>query len=164
MAARAGSYRNLREPLTFERGYLDVFQPAAPAAGSNLSYTTARFNAVATRLISAVVVVTTDANAANRQVNLEYVNARGLSVVRFAPTVVLTASTPATTFRFTPAVDGSEWNVGTPVFAPLEPLLLEAGWTIQVSITNIQVGDTITAPVFLHEHFYADSLSDPDEE
>lgn len=164
MAARADTFRGLREPLTLERGYLDPFVPPTPAAGSSLSYNVAQFQAPYTRLLSATVTIATDANAANRVVSLQYVNGRTLVAARFTPSLVLTANTSQTVFRWAASQAVAEWATGTPIIVPLQPIMLETGWSIGVSISGIQAGDTITAPVFLHEHFYADYPSDPPAE
>jgi hypothetical protein len=45
---------------------------------------------------------------------------------------------------------------GTPVFAPLVDVILTPGWTVQLTVDNIQAGDQISAVSFVVEAFYAD--------
>lgn len=145
------------EEITGKGSELDFFSPAAPAAGANYSFTVGSKNVKALRLVSVIATLTTDANAANRFFAVDYITSRSTTVLRSAPTVLITASTSATVFQWDTAHTVSEWNTGTMVFAPLANPWLTPGWTVQLTVDNKQVGDTITAITFCTENVYADS-------
>ncbi len=88
--------------------------------------------------------IATDANVANRFVSLDYINARGTTYCRNAAGVVLTASTSGQVFEWNAGRTVAEWAAGTPVLAPLFMSFLQAAFQVQITIDNIQVGDTIT--------------------
>ena len=77
--------------------------------------------------------------------------------MRNAATVLVTANTAATVYQWDHAHTVSEWNVSTPVFVPLADVILTPGWSVQLTVDNKQVGDTITAISFVLEKFYADT-------
>jgi hypothetical protein len=147
----------LVESFASERGFVDFFSPASPAAGANFSFTTGGLGADYVRLIAVVATLTTDANVANRLFALDYITGRSTTAVRNAATVLVTANTSATVYQWDTAHSVSEWNTGTPVYAPLLPMIFTTNWTIQLTVDNKQVGDTITAITFVLEKFYADS-------
>lgn len=138
------------------QGTLDVINPASPAAGSNFSFTVGSLNVVAARLISVRATITTDANVANRYFALDFIGGRSLTMIRNAPTLLVTANTAATVFQWDIAHSLSEWNTSTPVYAPLVDTLLLPGWSIQLTIDSIQAGDTITAIAIVLEKYYGD--------
>jgi hypothetical protein len=107
--------------------------------------------------VSCIATVATDANVASRLFSLDYINGRTQTVLRNAATVLITASTTATVFQWDHAHQVAEWNTGTPVFVPLNDVLLTPGWSVQLTLDSKQAGDTITAITFLLEKFYADS-------
>jgi hypothetical protein len=78
-------------------------------------------------------------------------------MIRNAATVLITASTSATVFQWDHAHTVSEWQTGTPVFAPLVDIILTPGWTVQLTVDNIQAGDQISAIAITLEKFYPDS-------
>ena len=135
-------------------GWQDFLDPASPAAGANFSVTTGSFNADFVRLVSCTATLTTDANVANRLFSLDFINGRSTKCVRHSNTAVYTANTSATVFQWDVAHSLSEWNTNTPVYVPLNYILLPPGWTIQLTVDNIQVGDTITAIHFVLEKYW----------
>jgi hypothetical protein len=149
--------QGLVESFTSERGQPDFYSPANPAAGANLSQIVGAFNADYVRVIACIATLTTDANVANRLFALDYITGRGTTAIRNAATVLVTASTGATVYQWDTAHSLSEWQTGSPVYAPLVPMLLTPGWTLQLTVDNKQAGDTITAVTFVVEKFYADS-------
>jgi hypothetical protein len=144
-------------PFTSEQGYTDFFTPASPAAGANYSFTVGGLSADWVRIVAARATLTTDSNVADRIFSLDYIIGRGTTVVRNGATALIGASTSAIQFQWDSAHAVSDWNVGTWVFAPLVPLLLTPGYTVQLTVDNKQVGDTITAISFVFEKFYPDS-------
>lgn len=144
-------------PFTSERDFLDFFSPASPAAGANYSFTVGSFNVDYLRVVAVMATLTTDANAANRLFSVDYMTGASVTRVRNAATVLITANTAATVFQWDKAHTLSEWQTGTPVFAPLADVILAPGWTVQLTVDNKQVGDTITAISVVVEKYYADS-------
>jgi hypothetical protein len=149
------------ESFTSERGYLDFLSPASPAAGANFSFTVGSLNVDYLRVLGCIATLTTDANVANRLFSLDYINGRSVTALRNAATVLVTANTSATVYQWDQAHSLSEWNTGTPVFAPLADVRLEPGWTVQLTVDSKQVGDTITAITFVLQKFYADTYNTP---
>ena len=143
----------LNAAFTADVGYLDEITPADPAAGANLTVDLGPGRFVVVNSVS--VVLATDGNAANRFLAVEYLARGGLAVMRNAATVLITANTSATTFQFDNQHTVSEWNTSTPVFAPLMPVPLSAGWKLKLTLDNIQVGDTLTTTRILVTRFFA---------
>lgn len=144
--------------FTPDLGYLDEIAPADPAAGANLTVDLGRQRWIV--LHSVLVTLTTDSNAANRLLSIDYLLRGGLAVMRNAATVLVTASTTAQVFQFDNQHTVSEWNTGTPVFAPLLPLPLQAGWGVRVTVDNIQAADQIASVKLLVTRFYPDADED----
>lgn len=150
----------MSQPDTFKpygRGLTDVLTPAAPAAGSNYSFTVGSQNVDGLIVRGVLATLTTDANAANRLFSLDFRWPRYGTVLRHAATTLITANTSATVFQWDQAHTVSEWNTSTPVFVPLTDILLTPGVTVQLTVDSIQAGDTITVISFVLEKFYADS-------
>lgn len=133
-------------------GNLDFLPQISPAAGANLTLDLGRYKWLV--LESVIVTLATDANAANRFLSVDYIPGGRVTAMRNAPTVLITANTTATVFQFDRQHTVSEWNTGTMVFAPLLPLALPVGWTVKVTVDNIQVGDTLTACTVVCRKFY----------
>ena len=138
-------------------GYLSVVTPADPAAGANLTVTIPNQRWVVLR--SLTVTLATDANAANRLLSVDYLLGSRLTAMRNAATLLVTANTSATVFQFDNQHTVSEWNSGTPVFVPLLPLPLPNGWTVQVTVDNIQTGDTLTSCKVVVDRYWQEHRS-----
>ena len=138
-------------------GYLDVVTPADPAAGANLTVTIPNQRWVVLRALH--VTLATDANAANRVLAVDYLLGSRLTAVRNLATVAITANTSATVFHFDNQHTVSEWNTNTPVMVPLLPLPLPNGWTVQVTLDNKQVGDTLTSCVVVVDRYWQEHYS-----
>jgi len=143
----------LAASFTGDIGYLDEITPADPAAGANLTVDLGPGRFVVVNSVR--VTLTTDANAANRFLAVEYLARGGLAVMRNAATVLVTASTTNQVFQFDNQHTVSEWNTGTPVFAPLMPLPLSAGWQLKLTVDSIQAGDTLATCRILVTRFFA---------
>ena len=142
----------LLSPVTPDIGNLDEITPADPAAGVNLTVDLGRQKWIVLR--SLMVTLTTDNNAANRLLTVDYLARGGLAVMRNAATVLVTASTTNQVFQFDNQHTVSEWNTGTPIFAPLQPVFLPAGWQVRVTVDSIQVGDQLATCRILCERYY----------
>jgi hypothetical protein len=143
--------------FTPDRGDIDEITPADPAAGANLTIDLGRQEWIV--VDSLTFTLNTDANVANRFVAVDILARGGLAVMRNAATVLVTASTVNQVFQFDTQHTVSEWNTGTPVYAPFQPVPLPMGWQLRVTIDAIQVGDAITSCRVLCRRFYRASLT-----
>lgn len=146
----------LLSPFAHGVGYQDVLFPASPAAGANLAVTVEGRNWL--RVLGARLNVTTDANVANRFVSLDYVNARGQTIMRNAAGLVVTASTTNQRFEWTAQRTDAQWAANTPVLVPVYPLFLAPGSVVQFTLDSIQVGDQVSGAVLVVERFDTGSL------
>jgi hypothetical protein len=137
---------------TERSGYLDVITPADPAAGANL--TVAIPNQLYVVVRSLKVTVATDATAGNRFLSVDYLWGSRLTMMRNAAAVLLTANTAATVFQFDGQHTVSDFATGTMVFAPLKPLPLPNGVTVQVTLDNKQGGDTLTSCIVVVDRYW----------
>jgi hypothetical protein len=133
-------------------GYLDVITPADPAAGANLTVTIPNQMYVVVRSLR--VTVATDANAANRFLSVDYLLGSRLTMMRNAAAVLITANTSATVFQFDGQHTVSDFATGTMVFAPLKPIPLPNGVTVQVTLDNKQAGDALTSCVVVVDRYW----------
>jgi hypothetical protein len=138
--------------IAADRGEQAVYVPDAPAAGSNLSWPVS--GQAFLRIVAATATLATDSNVANRLFSLDFIGGQGVTPIRNAATLLVTASTGATVFQWDHAHTVSEWQTGTPVFAPLVDMLLPPGWTVRLTVDNIQAGDAITAVKFVTERYF----------
>lgn len=120
--------------------YIDVAQPAAGAAAS--VQVPGQYGM---RVIAARATLSTDANAANRLLSLDYITPNSVTRVRNCASVVWTANTSSQAFVWNEAWSVSEWNTNTPVLMPVLALLLPPTWSIKFQLDNIQVGDQLSA-------------------
>lgn len=139
----------LLQPFGWGLGYEDFSDPASPAAGAN--YTRIVAGQHWERFLSARCLITTDANAANRFVSLDFINARGTTYVRNAASVVVTASTTNQAFEWNISRTIAEWNTNTPVLCPLMSTFLQPAFQLQITVDNIQAGDQISGVHFWME-------------
>jgi hypothetical protein len=145
-----------KQELFSGRGLTDWFSVANPAAGALASFTVGGRNVQGLRVLAALATLTTDANAANRLLSLDYIDARAVTRVRNANTGVWTANTAAQVFQWDQAHAVSEWNTDAPVFVPLVDVILTPGWKVQLTVDSVQAGDQLSAVSFVVEAFYAD--------
>jgi hypothetical protein len=138
---------------SYELGNLLVLTPDNPAAGANLTLTLppAHF----TILSSVQFALSTDANAANRYVNVDYIGRGAVQQIRNAATVVVTANATSQVFQFDTAHTVSEWNSNTAVYAPLLEMPLPAGWAVRITVDSVQVGDQIASVKVVGYNFFA---------
>ena len=113
----------------------------APAAGANYVYTLSRYDRA--RLVAVTFALTTDSNAANRFVTVEYSGSTTVANMADPTAAAVVASTTA--LRFFGGLNfGTLANVanGGQVF-PLSGLWIEAGSTVAIKIAGVQVGDQL---------------------
>lgn len=133
----------LGSPYRYDEGWVDYVDLAQPSAGANKSFAVPGQYGV--QVLAARATLSTDANAANRLVSLDFVTPNGVTRVRNCAGVVWTANTSSQTFVWNCAWSVSEWAANTPVLMPVNELLLPPTWLIQFTIDNIQVGDQLSA-------------------
>ena len=134
--------RYLASPYRWDEAWVDYVPIASPAAGATASLPIPGDYGVT--VLAARATLSTDANAANRLVSLDFVNANGVTMIRNAPSVVWPANTSNQAFIWNCAWAVSEWNSSTPVMVPVNDLCIPSGWTIKFAVDSIQVGDTLT--------------------
>lgn len=127
----------------YDERYVDWVDVAQPAAGANASFLVPGQFGV--RVLAARATLSTDANAANRLLSLDYINANSVTRVRNCASVVWTANTTSQAFVWNTAWSVSEWNTNTPVLMPVASLLLPPGWSIRFTVDNVQAGDQLAA-------------------
>ena len=141
----------LLEPFSEGFGYQDTLDPANPGANTNLAIVVGGENWV--RVLDAIATITTDANVANRFVSLDFINPRGVTYIRNAAGLVVTASTTNQVFQWNEQRTDAQWAANTPVLAPVSSIFLPPNSTIQITIDSKQAGDTITNAHFVIERY-----------
>ena len=137
----AGEYS--ASPYRYDEAFVDYVDVAQPAAGANASYLVPGQYGV--RVLAARATLSTDANAANRLVSLDYITANSVTRVRNCAGVVWTANTTSQAFVWNQAWAVSEWAANTPVLMPVLGLLLPPTWSVQFTVDNKQAGDQLSA-------------------
>lgn len=130
-------------PAAFNRWWYDWIDPAQPSAGAAQSYIVG--GEAYLRVLSARLSITTSSAVANRLVSLDYINARGITYVRNAAGVVITASQSNQAFEWNYQRTVSEWATNTPFFLPCLDAWLPPGFKVQFSVDAIDTADQISA-------------------
>jgi hypothetical protein len=141
----------LLQPFVHGVGYQDFVPLPQPAAGANLAFTVESRNLI--RVLGARCNVTTDANVANRFVSLDYINARGQTMMRNAVATVVVGSTTNLKFEWNAQRADGAFVANCPVLAPVFPLFLSPGSQVQITVDSIQVGDQISLASLVIERF-----------
>lgn len=129
-------------PARLNRWYYDWIDVATPAAGAAASVTVD--GAWYLRVLAARLLITTDSNAANRLISLDYINGRGITYVRNSGGVVIPASQSSQAFEWNYQRTVGEWATNTPFFFPCLDMWLPPGFSVKFAVDNIQVGDQIS--------------------
>jgi len=102
------------------------------------------------RLQAANARLVTDANAANRVVTIDYLDPSGALTASNGGAAVQVASL-TNDYRWQHDRGVAEWNVNTPLFAPLDPTLLPPGFQVRFTVANMQATDQLSAlSLFFH--------------
>lgn len=123
----------------------------SPAAGAE--YTETFPGQYFTRILSVAFLLTPDANAANRQVALEWRDDADVRVMFTGPVVTVPAS-DATNFVFDVWRDQDAWEVSSTVLARMPPIIVPPTYDFTIKVENIQAGDTLTKIRILREVFF----------
>ena len=141
------------QPYGAGLGIQEPFVGATPAAAANFTYACDGYGL--RRFLSLVFTLTTDGNAANRYVTVEYQGKDGNAFAVGAAGVTVSASS---TQRFAGSAfrGEAEWAANTDVLFPLIPLLLFPGDVLKIVVASIQAGDTLTLIRGVTERFPLD--------
>lgn len=151
--------RGLTEPFSYGRGYDEIVKGITPAAGANFVYKIE--GQYSTRILSAVFTLVSDSNVANRAVTVDYCDPEGNVWSSNGIGAVVAAST---TQPFSGQIDRShgEFVAGTKMFFPIADLFVDPGNSIRINVANKQVGDQLSAIVFVLERFPTGSRGYPE--
>ena len=140
----------LLNPFAYGRGFLELIQPANPAAGANFAVT--QDGRYISRLIAATFQIVTSAAVASRAVTVDYADGNGNVIVSNGAAVTVLAGTTQV-FSANMARGTSEWNTGTTVFFPLFDYMLEPGRIVQINIASKDAGDQLSKINLSFERF-----------
>lgn len=149
MVARADSL-TLYQPYGLGRGTVETFFLPAPSAGNNLVRTTAQ--GYWERYLTLFFVLTTSANAANRQVALEFQTA-DLVVFGGVAAGVVQAASLITRYYFGVGEGVAGPSAGLNQSAGFPTLFFQPGWRLVSRITLLDASDAITGIGGLVERF-----------
>jgi hypothetical protein len=105
------------------------------------------------RLVSLFVRIVTNATVATRTLRLEYRDAAD-NVYHVNGNPVTYPASSTEDFAFSAFHPHGEWEVSATNLVPLAPLLLPPTHDFHIEVTNIQVGDQLSAISFVWERFY----------
>lgn len=113
---------------------------------------------------SLVFTLTCDANAGNRYVTVAYqIGASAVLCVNAA--AVLLVANDALRFAFSSRRASAEWNTGTDILAPLEPMRLTDECSIVIGVSGAKAGDQLSGIMLAVEHYdlseYVDGRLEP---
>lgn len=145
----------IEEARSSSRAFRERVKGIAPAAATD--YAVTMEGRYVTRLVALKVLLTTDANAANREVVLEYRNAEAERIALFGAAVVVTASDTVTYF-FERGIPEAQWSVDDSILVPIADMPLLPSESFRVHIVNVQAADTLTVIRYTWERFYTDAV------
>lgn len=129
-------------PLKF--GRLLITRVANPAVATNFSYGAA--NALVEELASVSLLLTTDANVANRNTVINILDATG-TIQRYAGTQV-TAANQAQTWMFAPGLPNLT-AIGTNYVHFSPNIIIPRGGSVDSLVNNLQAGDQLSAIIIV---------------
>ncbi len=113
----------------------------APAAGADFAVSVG--SAYPARLVSVFCRIVTSADAANREVVVEYRDADGLRFyVAGAPVVVTANTTQDYSFQF--GLGQPDWPIDSTILVPLQPMLLVGSWSFRIHVVNMDNTDQLS--------------------
>lgn len=145
----------IEEARSSTRAFRERIVGTSPAAATD--YTQTIEGRYVARLVSIRALLTTDANAANRELVLQYRDAGGTVLEVFGAGVVVTAS-DTVTYYFQRSIKEAQWSVDDSIVVPIadEPLLPTESFRLH--IVNAQAADTLTVIRYTVERFYTDDV------
>jgi hypothetical protein len=144
----------LDSPPLERYGFPQLITGTSPAAGADFTYPiTGRYY---TRLVSCVVNLDTDSNAASREVVLQYLTAEN-QVYCTAGAPVTVSADSVYDYTFSVFQPEAVWPVNTGILVPLSPVIMRPTDKFRLHLVNAQATDALTGIRFLLERFYSDS-------
>ena len=137
----AGEYN--ADQYRYDEAYVDFLDVASPAAGANATVLVP--GQFGYRVLAALASLTTDANAANRLVSLDVINANSSTRLRNPAPASIPANTSGQKYVWNDAYATGASITNGPMVAPVNCLLVPPAWTIQITIDNKQAGDQLAA-------------------
>ena len=143
---------DLLDALSYGYGARELITVTSPAAGANASLKVSKAGAY--RLLSVVCTLATDANVANRWVELDYQTDDGRVYCRNGGAPIITASTTVNVCwklgvgNSDFASSGSDY---TPIVYPLGSFPIPQGDALAIVVGNKQAGDQLSAIRFYLE-------------
>jgi len=140
-------------PYSLGDGFRELVYGTSPAAAAD--FVQAIDGKYRTRLLSVFVRLVTDANAANREVVVEYRDASANRFMLSGAPVVVTA-TDTIDYAFDVWQGQAEWSVDDSVLVPLKPAILRPTEDFRIHVVNAQAGDQLSRIRFQWERFVRD--------
>lgn len=141
----------LVQPFGYGLAYQDWVPVATPAAGASQTVGVTGENYV--RVLAARASLTTSAAVANRLLTMDFINGRGQTFVQNGASVLVTASTTGQVFEWDFDRTVSEWNTGTPVWAPVVDVFLPPGFSIKFNLAGADAADQLSGLLLWIERF-----------
>jgi len=144
----------LDSPPLVRYGLPEYVRGDAPAAGAEFTQEIeGRYHV---RLLTFFVRLVTNATVANRTLRLEFRDdADRVFDVCGNPVTYPASSTED--YSFSVWQPRGEWEVSATNLVPLHPILLPPTFDFHIEVTNIQVGDQLSAISWWWERFYSDA-------
>lgn len=127
----------------YDEAYVDFLDVASPAAGANKAVVVP--GEFGFRVLAALATITTDANAANRLVSLDVINANSSTRLRNPVQATIPASQTNVKLVWNSAYTAAASITNGPQIAPVLDLLVPPAWSIQFTVDNKQVGDQLAS-------------------
>jgi hypothetical protein len=135
------------------KGFRETIKGVAPAAGAD--YAVTMDPRYVTLLESVFVHLVTDANAANREVVLEYRTGEALRFAVFGAPTVVTATTTVE-YSFVAGLPSASWPIDSTILVPFEPLPLVGSESFRLHVVNMQATDALTLIRYTWQRFFTD--------
>lgn len=153
-----GGVLAVTQPVSRGVGQQLPLRIADPAAGANVAQSIDGLGMY--RLLSLVFTVTLANAGSNRLVTVEY---RGLDGLAYSVNEATTLQVINTAERYAGSIaySVSDFNTGTDLMFPLDPVFLSPGDTLNIVIASINANDTITSIRGQWERFPLDEAAYP---
>jgi len=143
----------LAAPVFYGRVQPELYAPADPSVATGFTYVVG--TAYNERPISLSFVLTTDANAANRQIGLALLDPFGATVAAM-PVASVQAASLVYTYSFLAQVTTPSAVQALKVISPLMNWIIPPSYQLAVTIGSHQVGDQISVIRYYRDRFSTD--------
>lgn len=143
----------LAAPVFYGRVQPELYHPADPAVASGFTYVVG--TAYSERPIALSFVLTTDSNAANRQIGLALLDPFG-AVVTAMPVASVQAASLVYTYSFDAQLSSPNAVQALKVLSPLMNWIIPPSYQIAVTIGSHQAGDQISVIRYYRDRFSTD--------